>query len=77
MQQLGCLRHVVDVGRRADDAVHQARFGVHADVRVHAEVPLVALLRLMHLGVALAVLAAGRQHLQAGGAASSATPCVR
>ncbi len=54
MHQRTGLRHVVDVGRCADDRVHQARVGVHPDVRLHAAVPLVALLRLMHLGVALA-----------------------
>ena len=31
-------RHVVDIGRRADDGVHQARCGIRADVRLHAEV---------------------------------------
>jgi hypothetical protein len=30
--------------------VHQARVRVHADVRLHAKVPLVALLGLMHFG---------------------------
>ena len=50
------MRHIVDVGRRADDRMHQPRLGIHADVRLHAEVPLLALLGLMHLGVALAVL---------------------
>ena len=60
MHQRTGLRHVVDVGRCADDRVHQARVGVHPDVRLHAEVPLVALLRLMHLGVALAAAVLGR-----------------
>jgi len=34
--------------------VHQAAVGIDADVRLHPEEPLVALLGLMHLGVALA-----------------------
>ena len=33
-------------------ATHQARVGIHADVRLHAEMPLVAFLRLMHLRIA-------------------------
>ena len=36
------------------DRVHQARVSVDPDVRLHAEVPLVALLGLVHLRVALA-----------------------
>ncbi|MCY1375362.1 hypothetical protein D9M69_627720 [compost metagenome] len=48
------LCHIVDVGRRAHHGMHQSRFGVHADVRFHPEVPLVALLGQVHLGVALA-----------------------
>jgi hypothetical protein len=32
------------------DGVHQARVGIHRDVRLHAEVPPVALLGLVHLG---------------------------
>ena len=34
------------------DRVHQPRLGVHADVGIHLEIPLVALLRLVRLGVA-------------------------
>ena len=54
------LRDVIDVGRRTDDRVHQPRVGINADVCLHAEVPLIALLGLMHLGVALALLVLGR-----------------
>ncbi len=48
------LRHVVGIGRRCRDRVHQARVSVHANVRLHAKVPLAALLGLVHLRVALA-----------------------
>jgi len=60
VQQLVHLRHVIHVRRRALHVVHQARFLVHANVRLHPEVPLVALLRLVHLRVALAVPVLGR-----------------
>jgi hypothetical protein len=53
VKQLTRLGHVIDVGRRADQRVHDARLGVHADVRLHAVMPLVALLRLVHLRVTL------------------------
>ena len=53
------LRDVVNVGGRADDAMHQARVGIDANVRLHLEVPLVALLSLVHLGVTLAVTVLG------------------
>ena len=32
MQQAMALRHIVDVGRSADDAMHQARICIHADM---------------------------------------------
>jgi hypothetical protein len=38
VQQAVGLDHVVDVARRAAHRMHQARFGVHADVGLHAEV---------------------------------------
>ena len=60
VQQSCSLSDVVDVGRRADDRMHQARLGIHADVCLHPEVPLVALLRLAHLRVALALGVLGR-----------------
>lgn len=60
VQQSMALSDVVDVGRRADDAVHQTRLGVHADVAFHSKVPLISLLGLMHLRVALAALVLGR-----------------
>ncbi len=36
--------------------MNQLRPAVHADMRLHAEVPLVALLGLMHFGIALFLL---------------------
>ena len=51
MQQRSRLRHVACVGRRRRQAVRQTRPGVHPDVRLHPEIPLLALLRLMHLRV--------------------------
>lgn len=60
MDQIAGLRHIVDVGGRAYHGINQTRVGVHANVRVHAEMPLVSLLGLVHLGVALPVLVLGR-----------------
>lgn len=59
VQQRRCLRDVVGVGGRGGDGVHQARIGIHANVRLHTEVPLVALLGLVHLRVALPILVLG------------------
>jgi hypothetical protein len=38
VQQGMGLSDVVDVGRRGDHGVGEARFGIDADVRLHAEV---------------------------------------
>ena len=54
------LGHVVDVGCCADDGVHQAGICIYADMRFHSEVPLVALLDLVHLGIALVRAVLGR-----------------
>ena len=51
---------VVHVGRRGCHRVDQLVSAVDADVRLHAEVPLVALLGLVHLRVTLAVAVLGR-----------------
>ena len=48
-------------GRRGAQRVHNALLGVHADVRLHTEIPLVALARLMHLRVARAGRVLGRR----------------
>lgn len=68
MQQCVSLRDVVRVGRRGGHAVHQARFGVSAYVRLHPVVPLVAFLGLVHLRVACAraVLGGARCRNQRG-----------
>ena len=55
------LGHVGDVGRGDLDGVDQARVGVHADVRLVAEVPGVALLALMGLRVPGALPVLGRR----------------
>ncbi len=47
------LSRPLDVAK-VELSVHQSRVEVGADVRLHAEVPVLALLRLMHLGVARA-----------------------
>ena len=44
VQQRMGLGHVIDVGCRTHHGVHQSRVGVHANVRLHAEVPLVTFL---------------------------------
>ena len=56
MQQAVGLHHIVDVARRATHRVHQARVGVHPEVGLHPEEPLIAILALVHLEVSLAVL---------------------
>ena len=53
MQQAMTLRDIVDIGSSADDGVHQARLCVHVNMRLHAKVPLVAFLGLVHLRVTL------------------------
>lgn len=68
MQQAVSLEHVAHVARRAPDRVHQPGVGIHTDVRFHAEVPLLAFLALMPLGVAFArgVLGRARRADQGG-----------
>jgi hypothetical protein len=44
MQQRIRLRDIVDVDGRSRHGVHQSRFGIHADMGVHTEMPLVSLL---------------------------------
>ena len=60
VQQTMPLGHVVDVGRCADDGMHQTRIDIHPNVGFHAEVPLLALLGLVHLGVTFAAAVFGR-----------------
>ena len=53
VQKLIDLGSISHVGYRADYAVQQTRLVIHADVRPHAEVILVALLGLAHFWIAL------------------------
>lgn len=54
------LRDVINHGRRCDDSVHKASFGIHVNMGFHSEVPLAPVLGLVHLQVTLAVLVLGR-----------------
>lgn len=60
VQQIAGLIEVVLIGRGGCQAMGQAAFGIDADMGLHAKVPLVALLGLVHLGVALLALVFGR-----------------
>ena len=60
VQQRMPLRDIVDVSRRSDDGVHQTGLRVHPNMGFHTEVPLIALLNLVHLGVAFTALVLGR-----------------
>ena len=60
VQQRMPLRDIVDVCGCSDDGVHQTGLRVHPNMGLHTEVPLVALLNLVHLGVALTALILGR-----------------
>ena len=53
VQQVGQYVHVRRRGRRGAYRMHHALFAVHADMRLQAEVLLLALARLLHLRVAL------------------------
>lgn len=56
MQQVVELRDVGDLRGGADYRMNQAARTVDTDMGLHAEVPLVALSGLAHLGIALAFL---------------------
>ena len=60
MQQVGQLLAVMYVAGGNARAVDQAAVAVHADVQLHAKVPLVALLALVHLRIALPRCVLGR-----------------
>ncbi len=60
MQQFAGHDHIADIGRRADCRVNQPGGGIDADVHLHPEVPVVALLGRVHVGVALLTLVLGR-----------------
>lgn len=46
--------------RRRADRVHDALLGIHPDVRLHSEMPLVTFLGLVHLRIALLLFVLGR-----------------
>ena len=52
MQQIGQRVFVMHVGRRHHGAVRQPALAVHANVQLHAEIPLLAFACLVHIGVA-------------------------
>ncbi|CQR41666.1 conserved hypothetical protein [Thiomonas sp. CB3] len=60
MEQGAGLRDIVRVGAGAHHRVHQARVGIHANVRFHPKMPLISLLGLVHLGVAFSLGVLGR-----------------
>jgi len=60
MQQVSHLVQVMLIGGRGNQAVSQATLGIDPYVGLHPEVPLIALLGLMHLGVALLGFVFGR-----------------
>jgi hypothetical protein len=49
VQQIGQHRAVGDIGRRHHRRVDQLGAAVDAKMRLHAEIPMIALLGLMHL----------------------------
>lgn len=60
MEQIPHLIEVVLIGCCALQTVRQATFGVDTDMGLHAEIPLIAFLGLVHLGITLATLILGR-----------------
>jgi hypothetical protein len=53
MQQCVRLRHISDIACGADDRLHQALSDVHADMFLHAKMPVIAFLRLVYFRIAL------------------------
>ena len=60
MQQRNSNVDVTHVGCGAHHRVYQPRRCTHVDMRLHAEIPLIALLGLLHLRVARVVRVLGR-----------------
>ena len=54
-QSFNCLA-VVDIGWRNIDGMDDLFFAIHANVALHAKIPLVSLFGLMHLGIASLVV---------------------
>jgi len=63
VQQVGQYHAVGDISRRGLDCVDQLAAAVDPEMRLHPEIPLVALLGLMHLGIArlIGILGRGRR----------------
>ena len=61
VQQFGQHPAVGDIGRRRHRHMDQLDAAVDAQMRLHAELPLIALLRLMHLGITGLVGNLGRE----------------
>jgi hypothetical protein len=59
VQQVGDNRTVMGVRGGRHDGMNQLGPAIRANVRLHAKAPFVALPRLVHLGIALAVLVLG------------------
>src|SRR5438132_13612276 len=60
VQQIGQYHRIGYVGRRRHRRVDDLRLAIHPHVRLHPEVPLFALLRLVHLRIALLLPVLGR-----------------
>jgi hypothetical protein len=60
MQQITQHLRIVYVGGGGHHRMHELGLAIRADMRLHAEVPLVALLGLAHLGITLFVFVFGR-----------------
>lgn len=59
MKQLAGLGQIVGVGRRGRHVVNQSLVRIHSGMGLHAEVPLVTRLCLVHLGIDFPVLILG------------------
>src|SRR5207244_991701 len=77
VQQIGQHRRVSDVGRRRHRRVDDLGLAIYPHLRLHSEVPLLALLRLVHLRIALLLPILGRSGcVQDGRVASTIVPVV-
>jgi hypothetical protein len=56
MEQFGQNVTIMNVGRRCRERMNDPVLTVHADVRFHPEMPLIALHRLMHFRIALSAI---------------------
>ena len=59
VEQVGQYLRIVDIGRCGDNGVNELSPAVDTDVRLHAEVPLIALAGLTHLRIALLLFVLG------------------